>query len=44
LIHFVHRINTINAALYIDDYVGRADAERWELAKQKARPESAGLS
>jgi hypothetical protein len=44
LIHFVHRMNTINAGLYIDNYVGRADAERWELAEEKTRPEAPGLS
>jgi hypothetical protein len=44
LIHFVHRMNTINARLYIDDYVGRPDAERWELAKEETRPEAPGLS
>jgi hypothetical protein len=44
LIHFVHRMNTINAGLYIDDYVGRADAERWELAKEMTRAEALGFS
>jgi hypothetical protein len=40
LVHYVHRMNTINAGLYIEDYVGKADTERWELARQKMRPES----
>jgi hypothetical protein len=42
LIHFIHRINKVNAGLNIDDYVGKADAERWELAKQKTGPEQLG--
>ena len=42
LIHYIHRMNTINAGLYIDDYVGKADAERWDLAKQNTRPEAPG--
>jgi hypothetical protein len=40
LVHYIHRMNTINAGLYIDDYVGKADTERWELARQKTRPEA----
>ena len=39
LIHYIKRMNTINAGLYIDDYVGKADSERWELARQKTRLE-----
>ena len=39
LIHFVHSINRIGAGLYIYDYVGNADAERWEQARQKTRLE-----
>jgi hypothetical protein len=39
LIHFVHRINRIGAGLYIDNYVAKADGDRWELARQKTRPE-----
>ncbi len=39
LIHFIHRINMINAGLNIDDYVGKVDAERWELAGQKTPAE-----
>jgi hypothetical protein len=39
LVQYIHRMNTINAGLNIDDYVGKADAERWELARQKMRPE-----
>jgi hypothetical protein len=42
LIHYIHRMNTINAGLYIDDYVGKADSERWELAKQRPRLEQLG--
>jgi len=42
LIRYVHRMNRINAGLYIDDYVGKADAERWELARQKTRLEPFG--
>ena len=42
LIHFIHRLNIINAGLYIDDYVGKADAERWELARQKTRLQPLG--
>jgi hypothetical protein len=42
LIHYIHRMNRINAGLYVNDYVGKADAERWELAKQKTRPEQLG--
>jgi hypothetical protein len=39
LIHYINRMNTISAGLYIDDYVGKADSERWELARQKTRLE-----
>jgi hypothetical protein len=39
LIHYVKRLNKIGAGLYIDDYVGKADSERWELAGQKTRLE-----
>ncbi len=39
LIHYINRMNTIDAGLYIDDYVGKADTERWELARQKTRLE-----
>jgi hypothetical protein len=39
---YIHRMNTINAGLYISDYVGKADAERWELARQKPRLEQLG--
>jgi hypothetical protein len=35
LVRYVHKMNMINAGLYINDYVGMADAERWALAKQK---------
>ena len=42
LIHYIHRINKVNAGLNIDDYVGKADAERWELARQKTRLEQLG--
>jgi hypothetical protein len=44
LILFVHRMNMTNAGLYVDDYVGGIDAERWELAKEKTRPEAPELS
>jgi len=37
LIHFIHRINVINAGLNLDDYISKADAQRWELAWQKTR-------
>lgn len=39
LIHFIHRINAINAGLNLDDYVSKTDAQRWELAAQKTRDE-----
>jgi hypothetical protein len=39
LIHYINRMNTINGGLYIDDYVGKADSERWEPARQKTRLE-----
>jgi hypothetical protein len=42
LIHFIHRINMLHAGLNLDDYVGKADAERWELARQKKRLEAPG--
>jgi hypothetical protein len=42
LIHFIHRMKMINAGLNIHDYVGQADAERWEVARQKARLEPLG--
>jgi hypothetical protein len=32
----------INPGLNIHDYVGQADAERWEVARQKARLEPLG--
>jgi hypothetical protein len=32
----------INAGLNVDDYVGKADAERWEVAGQKTRLEPLG--
>ena len=42
LMHFFRRMNRINEGLNIQDYVGKADAERWELARQKTRPEPLG--
>jgi hypothetical protein len=42
LIRYIHRINKVNAGLYIDDYVGNTDAERWEQARQKKRLEPLG--
>jgi len=39
LIHFIHRINAINAGLNLDDYVSKADAQRWELAARKTPDE-----
>jgi len=42
LIHYVHSINKVDAGLYIHDYVGNADAERWEQARQEARLEPPG--
>jgi hypothetical protein len=42
LIHYINRINKINAGLYIYDYVGKADAERWEQARQETRLEPLG--
>jgi hypothetical protein len=39
LIHFVNRTKgTYN--LYIDDYVSKADGDRWELAKHRQSPGS----
>ena len=40
LIRYVHGINKVSAGLNIDDYVGKADAERWELARQNPHPEA----
>ena len=40
LIHFIHRLNIINAGLYIDDYVGKADAERWDVARRSEEARS----
>jgi hypothetical protein len=42
LIHYIHRINEVNAGLYIYDYVGSADAERWEQDGQETRLEPLG--
>jgi hypothetical protein len=42
LIHFFHRMNRINEGLNINDYVSKADAERWELARQKTRLQPLG--
>jgi hypothetical protein len=42
LIHYIHRLDVINAGLNVDDYVGKADAERWEVAGQKTRLEPLG--
>lgn len=39
LIHFVHSINNIGAGLNIYSYVNDADDRRWEMARQKTRPE-----
>jgi hypothetical protein len=39
LIHFIHSINRIGAALIVDDYASNADGKRWELARQKTRLE-----
>jgi hypothetical protein len=35
LIHFIHSTKAIYPGLKIDDYVGKADTERWELSRQK---------
>ena len=37
LIPFFRRINRIDEGLDINDYVGKAVAERWELARQEPR-------
>jgi hypothetical protein len=39
LVRYVHKMNMINAGLYIDDYVGTAQVERWGLTEEKTRPE-----
>ncbi|HEX4596402.1 MAG TPA: hypothetical protein VH278_01330 [Burkholderiaceae bacterium] len=39
LIHYVNRTKVIYG-LYVNDYVGDADVERWEAARQKAQPGS----
>lgn len=33
--HYIHKLNMINAGMRLEDYVGKADAERWELVRQK---------
>jgi hypothetical protein len=40
LMHFFRIMNRTDEGLKIDDYVGKADAQRWELARQKTRPEA----
>ena len=42
LMHFFRRMNRINEGLNINDYVSKADAERWELTRQKTPPERLG--
>jgi hypothetical protein len=39
LIHFVNRTKGIYN-LYVNDYVSSVDADRWEVAKRKAAPDS----
>jgi hypothetical protein len=39
LIHFVNRTKGIYD-LYVNDYVSKADVERWELAKHKGEADS----
>ena len=43
LIHFVNRTKSIYG-LYSDDYVTRADVERWELVKREAAPDMPSLA
>ena len=38
--HYIHRLNMINAGMRMEDYVGKADAERWELVRQKPQLEA----
>jgi hypothetical protein len=38
--HFFRMMNRTNEKLKIDDYVGKADAEGWELARQRTRREA----
>jgi len=43
LIHFVNRTKSIYD-LYANDYVSKADVERWELAKRMQRPNSPAVA
>ena len=43
LIRFVNRTKAIYN-LYVNDYVSEADVQRWEMAKQKAEPDSASVA
>ena len=43
LIHFVNRTKAIYN-LYVNDYVGKADAERWELAEHRGNLDSPSLA
>jgi len=43
LIHFVNRTKAIYN-LYVNDYVSKADAERWELVEHRGNIDSPGLA
>lgn len=43
LIHFVNRTKAIYH-LYANDYVSKADVERWELAGRKGAPDSSAIA
>jgi hypothetical protein len=43
LIHFVNRTKAIYD-LYVNDYVSKADVERWELAKSKEAPDAPAIA
>ena len=38
--HYIHKLNMIGAGMRMEDYVGKADAERWELVRQKSHLEA----
>lgn len=43
LIHFVNRTKAIYG-LYLNDYVGKADVERWEMVKQEVGSGSSAVA
>ena len=43
LIHFINRMKGVDN-LYVNDYVSKADAERWEVAKLKGTPYSPAVA